>query len=79
MRVGAGLTKQILADKKLAPLWPDLTIELEEYAGLTPGKKEDARYPQRLGIVFDHLYRDGPTLFEHICESGYIRKCVSTC
>lgn len=37
--IGAGVTKQILADKKLAPLWPELTRELEEEAGLIPGRR----------------------------------------
>jgi hypothetical protein len=54
-------------------LWPDLTQELEEYAGLVPGNKEDKRYPQRLGWVFEHLRSDGASLFR-----AYLRKRLVT-
>ena len=65
--VGAGLTKQILADKKSAPLWPELTQEMEQQAGLAPGSDKD--YPKRLGWCFEHLRFDGPGLFR-----AYLRK-----
>jgi hypothetical protein len=69
--VGAGLTKQILANKKSAPLWPELTRELEEYVGLMPGTEKD--YPQSLGWCFAHLRYDGPSLFR-----AYLRKRLYT-
>jgi len=73
--IGAGVTKQILADKKLAPLWSDLTRELEEYAGLIPGSEKDGRYPERLGLVFEHLQYDEP---ENFGEPTLFRKYIRT-